>query len=166
MEEGIAIASAYPIQNDIALDLPHSNPLVKRLVIVSDIDSPIGLVHVLTTHLNPYGENTRREQMAYLVDLLNTFPHDEAIIVMGDLNDTMDSGLFDSLQKLGFRDIADGKMITYDPKNPYADGSPAAGLDHIFYRTTVLKEMDSGYLFKDKPVSDHYGVWGKFCRLE
>jgi hypothetical protein len=79
-------------------------------------------------------------------------------VVVGDFNDTYDSEQFAELKSLGYQDVLGGQGATYDPANPYGDGSGPDQLDFIFYRPDQLNLISADYLFKANPVSDHYGI--------
>jgi len=165
MQEGDALASKFPIEAIKTVGLPHTQALIKRTVIQSVIKTPVGRVHVLVTHLNPFekARDIRADQIDFIAKLIGSLPANEAVILMGDMNDGLASGIFKPLLQLGFKSAGDGKISTYDPANPYSSYPEPSAIDHIFYRPAQLELGGVGLMFVEKPISDHYGLWADFC---
>ena len=167
LREGVALASHFQILDTFDTDLPHTMNIAKRKLIAVKYQIQDRAVWVITVHFTPgpfgFLRKWRKEQKRFLMELLNEKFASDPVILLGDFNDTPDSGIFKPLLDSGFVEVKNSEGFTYVLKNPYAKTDRDRRLDYIFFRPEQLTLIQSGFLFREKPISDHYGLWGQFC---
>lgn len=88
--EGNAILSRYPIAEVVSEELPGATPTERRIVIRAALETPVGTLYCLTTHLNyRLSHGCEREQQVLAIDdLARRTPDTLPRILMGDFNAT------------------------------------------------------------------------------
>ena len=159
---GNAVLSRWPIADQMAVDLPHKNPIIgiRRVAVAADIIIGEQRLRVVNVHLSTtaVSQEKRLEQAATVIDSLATTTG--PIIIGGDFNTATKSSrvlMARLMRKAGYRQLR-------LPPGPTASSVVAiTGLDLIldgfFYRD--LTAGTSG-IDRQAETSDHYPVWGVF----
>lgn len=83
--EGLSLLSRHPIVSSTYVRLPTPNGGNGRIVLQGTISTPIGLVDCYVTHLST-NASERDEQAKALFAFVESIPHVQPPVVMGDLN--------------------------------------------------------------------------------
>ncbi len=83
--EGLALLSRHPIVSSTYVTLPTPNGGNGRIVLQGTISTPVGLVDCYVTHLST-NASERDEQAKALFAFVQSIPHVQPPVVMGDLN--------------------------------------------------------------------------------
>ncbi|MFN7955159.1 MAG: endonuclease/exonuclease/phosphatase family protein, partial [bacterium] len=83
--EGLALLSRHPIVASTYLQLPSPNGGSGRIVLEATISTPFGLVDCYATHLST-NANERDVQAQALFAFIESVPHQQPPVVLGDLN--------------------------------------------------------------------------------
>jgi endonuclease/exonuclease/phosphatase family metal-dependent hydrolase len=177
---GNAIASRWPIEERHELSLPDRGDGETRAALTAQIDSPLGLLSLTTTHLNwkLHQGDTRCKQVVALADqVLRLRPRDGfPPIVVGDFNAEPDSDEIRFMRgghAIGDRsvyfndafrvagDSDQGAGHSWCNRNTYARGAfePDKRIDYIF--AGYPKPDGCGMIESCRVVCDEtsYGVW-------
>lgn len=112
MDEGPAILSRFPIMDSDVTRVDGCGGLYRRVLVCARIDAPGGPLDACSAHID--GSDCQADRVAAL---LRGRPAAEPLVLMGDLNATLDSpGIRRLIADLGFVD-------TYHVVNPRARGA-------------------------------------------
>jgi endonuclease/exonuclease/phosphatase family metal-dependent hydrolase len=171
MKEGLALHSQFPILEQGSVRLPHDRWGSKRRAIWARIRVGTARLLVVNTHLSPFRVRRfeRRAQIAALVSVIQKLAHPtESVVLLGDFNDTLESGVLDPILNDGFEEVLPSGDSTYCQSNPWVTTSEGK-IDHIFVKASRDAHAprpsvaDAEIWLKDTPVSDHYGVKARLC---
>lgn len=169
---GVAILSRWPILTSRNRHLPHghANPPDERVALLSSIDSPIGELDVITTHLTWRADEAQiRLIQAGLIFHDFTGPKAKTVL-MGDLNAVDTEPCLQLLKKNlkdAFRDQhphKDGFTWSRENKlNQEHSQSPDRRIDYILCpknvevrRCDIVLDKPAGPM--NHPLSDHYAL--------
>lgn len=164
VKEGLANASRFRMKHPYRKLLPYNKFFSKRPLLVSTIETPIGEVKVMNLHLSPYPDKKyqRIAQIKYVAKLIKRRFKDDNLIILGDFNQPDDGTFFDPIKDLGFVRTMSDDACTYCADNPFVNNGIISKIDYIFYRPSKLKLVNAQRIFKNHPISDHYGVSAEF----
>ncbi len=157
---GNAILSRWPMHLRRAGELPSENAFLfreSRAALWLEIATPAGALHVINTHLG-VGRRERREQAEALAsgDWLGAIPHNEAALLLGDLNSVPGSAPH-ALLGQSFDDLV-GKFRGRHEKT-FPAMWPLMTLDHVFGNARVrVTNVEIPGEWGDAVVSDHLPV--------
>ncbi len=83
--EGLALLSRYPIVSSTYVNLPTPNGGNGRIVLEATLSTPFGLVDCYVTHLST-NASERDAQAQALLAFVESIPHQQPPVILGDLN--------------------------------------------------------------------------------
>jgi beta-N-acetylhexosaminidase len=136
---GVAVLSRWPILSDTLIHLPVSPPQTRaggsqepRGALRVVVAAPAGRLGILTTHLDPSGDDRwRRQEADSVVSLATQLRRAEPMVIVGgDFNSTPESAVQGAVRAGGLRDswteCAAGDGFTYP------DDVPVKRIDYLF----------------------------------
>jgi endonuclease/exonuclease/phosphatase family metal-dependent hydrolase len=188
---GNAILSKFPIVGDDRLWLPSRRPQDPRNALRCDVETPVGRVGFITTHLSWEldAAATREDQAVVLDRWAKQRPGDLPTVLCGDFNCTPDSAVHQFLtgraslqgESTYWRDVyqrrhpnSDG--YTWSAKNPYASRSVERNRRIDFIFVAAMREGGPGAILHSRVVldlpnsdgvypSDHFGVFAEIATV-
>ena len=185
---GNLVASRWPLAQTEVVALPQRERVGGCVAVVTNVQSPFGLVPFVSTHLTypPYDGYMREQQAKAILDLVRSrrvsggFP----AIVCGDFNARPESAevrFMKGMQSIegsstyfvdAFEAAGAGEGTTMSRDNPYADPPLELRIDYIFigrHRPDGSGRVESCRVVANQSVdgvypSDHYGVFATFSR--
>lgn len=126
---------------------------------------------ILNFHSRRFDEKPE-EEIAHLSEIVKNYSP-TSLIIAGDFNMPENNTAFDELKKQGYVPVLQNQPTTLKRSCPTNGGSYLNNaIDNIFYPKDRCELMGSGLVdfVKDceqleamRSISDHLGVWGKFC---
>lgn len=165
-EEGVAVLSRYPIAGLHLRQLgPDGNPLVRRVALAAELDTPLGHVLAVSVHL-ALGVRANAAQLRELRAWVADVGGGEVAVVGGDFN------AHEARREIAR--TADTWVDTFRRVHPDSDGttfvggstwrwwSPARRIDYVFLqqpRNERWRVLDAAHVEAEgAPVSDHRAV--------
>jgi endonuclease/exonuclease/phosphatase (EEP) superfamily protein YafD len=146
----IALYSKYLIKLDPDVEIPYVMPLTMEL--------NQKLYHIFVVHLSPPINNSwlndRNNQLKMLSEYINKLPNKENIIVIGDLNISVWSGVYQDFEASlpNIKNASKGKGLIFTWHNQFIKTQ----VDHILLpETAVVKSFSSKHI----NGSDHNLIW-------
>ena len=183
---GNLVASRWPLTQTEVVVLPQREQFGDRVAVITNVQSPFGLIPFVSTHLPPFDNYVRERQAKAIADLVRSRHVSEGFpaIVCGDFNARPESAevrFMKGMQSLegsgtyfvdAFEVAGAGEGTTMSRDNPYADTVLELRIDYIFVshhrpdgkgrveecRVVANESVDGVY------ASDHYGVFATFSR--
>lgn len=154
-EYGQAILSRWPISQVKGIQLPNRDGREQRIAIVIDIETELGKIRFVGTHLDHSLSELRQEQASSLVEYLTKSLGEELehlCILAGDLNDTPESETLRRFQ--GWNHVPriqrqDGTLATYPSEEPKSQ------IDFVLLRNNDAWELESCKVINESIASDH-----------
>lgn len=165
-EEGVAVLSRHPIRDVHLRQLGQSrNPLVRRVALAAELDTPLGGVLAVSAHLG-LRRSANDRQIRALRAWVAVVSHGEVAIVGGDFNAPEER---DEIQRTRrtwtdtFRRVhPHAEAATHMSNAPWRRWSPARRLDYVFLQQPPSRHwhvVDAGHLdAPEGPHSDHRAV--------
>ena len=170
-EEGLIVASRFPIVNKDVINLPLAQNDENRIALVVKLQIDKGTaISIINTHLSYQLDNRddRRQQIStILAHAKSLIKQREPVILCGDFNEDYKYGyVYDEIINAGFSDswTNDYKGITFSARNPYVVPAlwPDRRLDYIFHSSSIISNQSSSIVMDsiiDNTIcSDHYGL--------
>jgi len=165
---GLALLSRFPIHDLNCGTLPAAfaaKPVENRGVMMARIESPLGHVKVLNTHLGLRAKD-RKLQAAALAGsrwICNDTRPRLPLILFGDFNAGPGSVVYKTLS----RQLADIQKVFKNrryPKPTFASWLPVRRIDHIFIsRHFSVKDVKVPMDYETRMVSDHLPLYGEIA---
>jgi len=154
---GMAILSRFPSHSPVFRSFKTPSYTTPRGVLRVMIESPLGSIQVLTTHLNTPNFYIKRVQE--LDSILSHFEVTQNTVLMGDFN-TPNSVLDVTYHRL-LRNFEDSWVIAGNHPSfgkTYHVNFPFLRIDYIFVSADIAVIADSAQLFGRSGPSDHLGL--------
>lgn len=154
-EYGQAILSRWPISQVTGIQLPNRDGREQRIAIVADIETELGKIRFVGTHLDHSLSELRHEQASALVEYLTQSVGAEAdrlCILAGDLNDTPESETvrrfqgWDHVPRIAAQE---GTLATYPAEVPKAQ------IDFVLLKSNDAWELEACKVIDESIASDH-----------
>jgi endonuclease/exonuclease/phosphatase family metal-dependent hydrolase len=163
---GDAVLSRYPLTLRRASDLPGPAPFYcreNRVAISMDVETPLGLVHVINTHFG-LGRSERLLQAQLLNDeWLGANPPDTPLILLGDFNSLPGSRPYRALAQ----HLRDVRRLVEPARSfrTFPTSFPSFAVDHIFINAALRPlTLDVHRTPLARVASDHYPLVAEFVR--
>jgi len=163
---GDAVLSRYPLTLRRACDLPGPAPFYcreSRVAISMDVETPLGLVHVINTHFG-LGRSERLLQAQLLNhEWLGANPAETPLILLGDFNSLPGSRTHRTLAQ-HLRDVR--KLVApVRAFRTFPTSFPSFAVDHIFINAALHPlSLDVHRSPLARVASDHYPLVAEFVR--
>ncbi len=155
---GVSLLSRWPIIDQYNIELEGIEGYQSRTALVGIIDSPIGSIPVMATHLSqPYYFSDRMSQINQIVEESRNYSE---LIIMGDFN-TPDV-IFDEGYQILTKEFSDGWIAS---GNLAIEGrtwpaiAPFLRIDYIWLKGNWKVITFSAKLYGNSENSDHKGVY-------
>ncbi|MCA1795325.1 MAG: endonuclease/exonuclease/phosphatase family protein [Desulfobacteraceae bacterium] len=165
---GLAILSRFPIHDLNCGTLPAAfaaKPVENRGVMMAHIETPLGYVRVLNTHLGLRAKD-RKLQAAALAGsrwVCNDRASSVPVILCGDFNAGPGSVVYKTIS----RHLADIQKVYKNrryPRPTFASWLPVRRIDHIFIsRHFSVKDVKVPMDYETRMVSDHLPLYGEIA---
>jgi endonuclease/exonuclease/phosphatase family metal-dependent hydrolase len=165
---GNAVLSRYPLTLRRACDLPGPAPFYcreNRVAISVDVETPLGLVHVINTHFG-LGRNERLLQAQLLnAQWIGENPPSTRLILLGDFNSLPGSRPYRALAQ----HLRDVRKLVQPARSfrTFPTSFPSLAVDHIFISAALHPlslEVHRSPL--GRVASDHYPLVCELVRTE
>lgn len=164
---GIAILSRYPLAFRRAIELPGTPPFFcreKRAAIEAQIETNLGPVHIITTHLGlGWRERFVQAQLFTSAEFHAAILSDIPLILLGDFNSLRGSRPYRTLQRY-LRDVREF-IQPPEPHRTYPTRCPVFAVDHIFINGAIqpvsLRVHRSALA---RTASDHFPLVAELVR--
>lgn len=163
-QEGIALASRYPLQDEQVVDLPVG--IFPRRSVMARVDNPIMPLQMAVTHLS-FGDQAgvREAQLAAVREALeNRQGNDERAILAGDLNEGPDGAAIGSALSAGYVDA--WAHLHPDNDGPtYPASAPSKRIDYLLLApaaSSIEALRVERFMLGDSNgirPSDHIALW-------
>lgn len=159
---GVSLISRWPITRQYNIELEVIDGHQSRVAVIGIIDSPLGEVAVMSTHLQqPY---YWRDRIAQITEIVNESRNFSDIIIMGDFNTPdvfIDEGY--SILTHEFSDgwITSGKWAIEGRTWPV--DLPVLRIDYIWLKGDWKVLKSSARLYGNSNNSDHKAVYLEVC---
>ncbi len=163
-EEGLGIISKHPLINKSSKYISQTRDFANwktRKLLRCELYIEESKVVLATTHFGWTDENEIFEKQFDLAT--EDFDKASVVIMGGDFNITPDSQEYEFIKTQGWTDIfIDNKSLFHEPtfNNKAASKAETLRIDYIIVNNP-FSLINGEILFKDHPVSDHYGVYAE-----
>jgi len=162
-QEGLAVASAWPLADTATENLPSG--VFPRKALLTRLTRPDGGTLVFaTTHLDHQSDLTRKQQAEAVAAAVADFVDgDEAAVVTGDLNEPApDGAVYLVMTNAGFTDLW-AALHPNDAGPTFPSSNPSGRIDYVWLDaggTTVSGDSIARIVWSDDDVdgSDHLGL--------
>lgn len=168
---GLAIMTRFPILDVVCTHLPAmpaAKPIEKRGLIMTRIETPLGPVKVLNTHLSLRAGDRKLQAGALTQNkwIQKCAGSDEPVILCGDFNAGPGSFAYNTLaDQLG--DVQTINQARRYPKATFFSWFPALRIDHIFIshhlstdKVCVPRDLET------RMISDHLPLYAELAFTE
>ncbi|MFU8805780.1 MAG: endonuclease/exonuclease/phosphatase family protein [Bradymonadaceae bacterium] len=144
-EYGHALLSRWPVADHTIVSLPQLED-ESRLLLFSIIESPVGLLKIISTHLS-HRESDRPTQAAFLLERIEGWlGEDGPHLLMGDLNSPPTEEWMGRLQEMMSDADKKAERLTFPASEPNRR------IDYLFVRGGRWGEVD---VIEEVEASDH-----------
>lgn len=151
---GIGLLSRYPLLKVERVNLPFLPKTEQRVLLISDVEMPDGqIIRLVSTHLEAYSSQARREQVKFLHRLLKSSPM--PVFLAGDMNAEPDSPEMQYLVEKGWQNLTNDRPT-------WSVEQPDEKLDYIFFYTQGKSKMEvelkETHRLTNVKLSDHFPI--------
>lgn len=170
-----AIITKYPIiasENRPDLDGPHPETLFTRHLGRAVLDTPIGRLHVISTHFHASDHEVRMQEAAAIVRLVKYFHSSGPVLLQGDLNHKPDDPEYAIWKDAGLVDIGAQHGIGEAPT--FSSVRPNTRIDYVWGTAELGRASRHAQVLNETPfvpapgdeasyaLSDHLPVLADF----
>jgi len=154
-EYGQAILSRWPISPVSGFQLPNRDGREQRIALYADVETEMGKIRFVGTHLDHSLDELRQEQASALVQAISQNLGENSgrlCILAGDLNDTPESETLRRFQGWDFKPRVaplGGALATYPSEVPKTQ------IDFVMLRHDEVWELESCKVIEESVASDH-----------